>query len=81
MRRTSGWRAWAWPARCVVVAFIVILVAYLATSPLGLGGLMERLLAAFGAATIGTFAWRISTRRRVGLASESSGDSEAVPES
>lgn len=61
MRRSPGWRGWAWPARWVGIAFIVILVADLATSPLGIGGLMERLLAALGAAAIGAFAWRVST--------------------
>lgn len=62
MRRTPGWRGWAWPARWFGIAFIVILVADVATSPLGIGGLLERLLAALGAAAIGAFAWRISTR-------------------
>lgn len=62
MRRTLGWRDWAWPARWVGIAFILILVADLATSPLGIGGLVERLLAAFGAAAIGAVAWRVSSR-------------------
>jgi hypothetical protein len=46
----------------VGLAFILILVADVATSSLGFGGLMERLLAAFGAAAIAALAWRISTR-------------------
>ena len=62
IRRAPGWQDWAWPARWVGLAFILILVADVATSSLGFGGLMERLLAAFGAAAIGALAWRISTR-------------------
>lgn len=62
IRHTPRWQDWVWPARCVGLAFIAILIAALATSSLGFGGLMERLLAAFGAAAIGAFAWRISTR-------------------
>ena len=62
LKRTPGWQDWAWPARLVGLAFILILVADLATSSLGFGGLMERVLAAFGAAAIGALAWRISTR-------------------
>jgi hypothetical protein len=62
MRRTPGWQDWPWPARFVGIAFILILVVDVATSSLGFGGLVERLLAAFGAAAIGAFAWRISTR-------------------
>ena len=62
LRRTPGWQDWAWPARWVGLAFILILVADVATSSLGFGGLIERLLAAFGAAAIGALAWRIATR-------------------
>jgi hypothetical protein len=62
LRRTPGWQDWAWPARWVGLAFILILAADVATSSLGFGGLMERLLAVFGAAAIGALAWRISTR-------------------
>jgi hypothetical protein len=61
-RRTPGWQAWAWPARWVGLAFILILVADVATSSLGFGGFMERVLATLGAAAIGALAWRISTR-------------------
>jgi hypothetical protein len=62
MRRASGWSEWAWPARFVGMAFVVILAADVALAPLGFGGLLERLLAALGAAAIGIFAWRISAR-------------------
>jgi hypothetical protein len=60
LRRAPGWQGWAWPARWVGLGFILILVADVATSSLGFGGLIERLIAAFGAAAIGAFAWRIS---------------------
>jgi hypothetical protein len=60
LRRTPGWQDWAGPARWVGVVFIVLLVADVATSSLGIGGLLERLLAIFGAAAIGALAWRIS---------------------
>jgi hypothetical protein len=61
IRRTPGWQDWAWPARWAGLAFILILVADVATSSRGFGGLLERLLAAFGAAAISALAWRIST--------------------
>lgn len=62
MRRTSGWRDWAWPTRFVGMAFVVILAADVVLGPLGFGGLLERLLAALGAAAIAIFAWGISAR-------------------
>lgn len=61
IRRTPGWQDWAWPARWVGIAFIGLLAFDVATSSLGFGGLVERLLAAFGAGAIGAFAFRIST--------------------
>jgi hypothetical protein len=62
LQRRDSRRDWAWPARWVGLAFILILVADVATSSLGFGGLMERVLAALGAAAIGALAWRISIR-------------------
>jgi hypothetical protein len=60
LRRTPGWQDWAGQARWVGVVFIALLVADVATSSLRIGGLLERLLAIFGAAAIGALAWRIS---------------------
>jgi hypothetical protein len=59
MKRTPGWQGWAAPARSVGIAFAVLLVAAIALQSADLGGLMERLLAALGAAAIAAVAWRI----------------------
>lgn len=60
MRRIPEWRGWAWPARWVGITFAVLLVAVVAAEPAGLGGLSERLLAAFGAAALAALAYRIA---------------------
>jgi len=60
MRRTPGWRGWSRWARWVGVGFVVLLVLFVVADPAGLGGLLERLLAAFGAAAIGALAVRIA---------------------
>jgi hypothetical protein len=62
MKRTPGWQAWAWPARWTGIAFVVLLVALIATESLDLGGLVERLVAAVGAGWIAAVAWRIFRR-------------------
>jgi hypothetical protein len=62
MKRTPGWESWAWPARWVGIAFGVLLVALVATESIDVGGLLERALAALGAAAIAAVAWRIFTR-------------------
>jgi len=62
MKRTPGWQGWAWPARWVGIAFVVLLVALIATESLDLGGLVERLVAAVGAGWIAAVAWRIFSR-------------------
>jgi hypothetical protein len=59
MKRTPGWQDWARPARWVGIVFIILLVALVAAGA-DLGGLIERLLAAFGAAAIAAAAWRIA---------------------
>jgi Protein of unknown function (DUF998) len=76
MTRTVEWRAWAWPTRWVGIAFILIFIADVATAPLGFGGLVQRLFAAFGAAAVGIFAWRIanmSAHRTAGSGASSVG--------
>ena len=52
MKRAPGWERLAWPARWVGIAFIVLLFGFIATESANLGGLMERLVAATGAAGI-----------------------------
>ena len=59
-RRLPEWKAWAWPARVAGLACMAWLVIDIVASA-RFGGLVERLLAASGAAAIGAFAWRIST--------------------
>lgn len=61
MKRAPGWQGWAWPFRAVGAGFAVLLVAFV-NAPAGLTGLFERLLAAFGAAAIGTLALGIARR-------------------
>jgi hypothetical protein len=64
MKRAPGWRAWAWPARGVGIGFVALLVVLAATETAGLGGLMERLLAALGAAAIAAAAAHTLTLTR-----------------
>jgi hypothetical protein len=64
MKRTPGWEGWARPARWVGVVFIVLIVGLIAVESLDLGGLLERALAAVGAAAIAAVAWRIFTTTR-----------------
>ena len=60
MRRTPGWQDWSRAARWVGVGFAGLLVLYIVAEPAGLGGLLERRLAALGAAAIGAPALRIA---------------------
>lgn len=61
MKRTPGWERYAWPARWVGIAFVVLLVAFAAADAANLGGLAERLLAALGGTAISLAAVRILT--------------------
>lgn len=60
MGRTQGWAAWAWPARIVAIVSAVLLAAEGLLGGSGVGGLLERLLAAVGAVAIGATAVKIS---------------------
>jgi hypothetical protein len=62
MKRTPGWQRWARPARWVGIGFAALLVAFAAAESADLGGLLERLLAAYGAAAIAALALRIARR-------------------
>lgn len=64
MKRTPGWQGWAWPARLVGFGFIALLLPLIATGDTGLGGLFERLLAAFGATAIAVTAARVLATTR-----------------
>jgi hypothetical protein len=56
MKRLPDWRRWAWPARGVTVLFIALIVATGLGTAVDLGGLLQRLLAATGAAGIALLA-------------------------
>jgi hypothetical protein len=58
MRRTPGWQDWSRWARWVGAGFAVLLIVLAVAEPAGVGGLLERLLAAFGAAAIAALALR-----------------------
>jgi hypothetical protein len=60
MKRTPGWQHWASRARWVGIGFAVLLVVFVAAQAADLGGLLERLLAAFGSAAIAVLALRIA---------------------
>jgi hypothetical protein len=60
MKRTPGWRRWARPARWAGIGFAVLLIAFVAAEAADLGGLLERLLAAYGSAAIAAVALRIA---------------------
>jgi hypothetical protein len=62
MRRTPGWRAWAWPARLTMVLILAFAALDLMTQHSGLSGLFERLIALTGAAAITAFALGILRR-------------------
>jgi len=60
MKHAPGWARWAWPARWVGIGFVVLLVALVVAQAADLGGLLERILAAFGSAAIAALALRIA---------------------
>ena len=72
MKRTPGWRAWAWPARWWGIGFFLLLVGSTVAfgMNLGLDGLIERLLAASGAVGLGVFAWGIARKAGEAKAAE-----------
>jgi len=56
MKRVPGWRHWSRPTRWASVGMIVLVVADVLADTANLGGLMERLVAAAGAAGIAALA-------------------------
>jgi hypothetical protein len=52
MQDTEGWRRWVWPTRSVAIAEFLLFIADGALASVGLGGLLERLVAALGAFAI-----------------------------
>jgi len=56
MKRVPGWRHWSRPTRWASVGMIVLVVADVLADSANLGGLMERLVAAAGAAGIAALA-------------------------
>jgi hypothetical protein len=63
MKRTPGWERAARPTRWVGIGFLVLIVLVAVSESVDLGGLTERLLAAFGAVAIGALAVRIARTR------------------
>lgn len=63
MRRTPRWANWAWPVRWVGFGFLALLVLLAVADSGNFGGLVERLLAAFGAAAIAATAVHIVRSR------------------
>lgn len=57
MKRVPGWQSMAWPARWVAITSFALLVISVAAE--AVGGLLQRVLAAFGAAAIAALALRI----------------------
>jgi Protein of unknown function (DUF998) len=64
MKRTPGWHRWAWPARWVGIGFAVLIVVFVVADAVDLGGLLERLLAAYGSAAIAALALGIARTKR-----------------
>jgi hypothetical protein len=60
--KTTGWRTWTWPARVVAIAVIAVFFADGLLARAGLGGILERALAAIGALAIAALAVAISRR-------------------
>ena len=56
MRRTPGWPGWSRPTRTVTLLVLVLLLATVFSGPAGLGGLLERLLAAAAAGLVALLA-------------------------
>jgi hypothetical protein len=63
-RRVDGWAGWAWPIRWVTITVLVLILATGFLGVLGIGGLLERLLAFVGAAGIAALAVGVLRRTR-----------------
>jgi hypothetical protein len=63
MKRTPGWERAARPTRWVGAGFLVLIVVVGAGESVDLGGLTERMLAAFGAVAIAALAVRVARSR------------------
>lgn len=64
MAKASGWRSWAWPTRAVAAAMLAVFFADGLLGGSGLGGLLERVLAALGAVAIAVLALEIARHRQ-----------------
>ena len=64
MRRDPSWQRWVWPTRWVTIVIVVLLVATGFLGVLGIEGLLERMLAATGAAGIAALAVGVARRSR-----------------
>jgi len=64
MRREPSWRRWVWPTRWVTIVIVVLLLATGFLGVLGIEGLLERMLAATGAAGITALAVGVARRSR-----------------
>lgn len=66
MRRTAGWRRWAWPTRWAMVVLFCVAFAVPIGSRYNLGGFFERMLALIGAGWIAAVAVGVLRRTREG---------------
>jgi hypothetical protein len=64
MRRTAGWRRWAWPTRWTMIVLFCVTFADAIGSHYNLGGLFERMLAFTGAAWVSAVAVGVLRRTR-----------------
>jgi hypothetical protein len=64
MRWDPSWQRWVWPTRWVTIVIVVLLVATGFLGVLGIEGLLERMLAATGAAGITALAVGVARRSR-----------------
>ncbi len=64
MRRDPSWQRWVWPTRWATIVILVLLLATGFLGVLGIEGLLERVLAATGAAGIAALAVGVRERSR-----------------
>ena len=64
MRRAPTWQRWVWPTRWVTIVVLALLLATGFSGPLGVEGLLERLLATAGATGIAALAVGVVRRSR-----------------
>lgn len=77
MRRTPGWERLVRPTWLTGVGFIVLLLGLVVASETAIGGLLERLLAATGAAWLAVVAWHV-VRGTAGAEESAARDGDSI---